>query len=99
VAAGGQPRLGPLQRRPSRSQELVDGGVGLLGVAPGGVVDLVAQFVPFRVAGGSLEQPPAPGSLTGEQRSCLGLVPSCPLDRVDGSSCEFTDHRQAGTGR
>src|SRR5512132_1446754 len=44
VAAGGKPGLSPLQRRPPCSQELVDGGAGLLGVAPIGVVDLVAQL-------------------------------------------------------
>jgi hypothetical protein len=44
VATGGKPGLGPHQRRPPGSQELVDGHVGLLGGAPVGVVDLVAQL-------------------------------------------------------
>jgi hypothetical protein len=74
VAAGGQPRLGPMQRRPPGSQELVDGHPGLLGVAPVGVVDLVAQLGRLRFAGLGLQQPLEPGSLAGQQRSRLRLV-------------------------
>jgi hypothetical protein len=74
VAAGGQPRLGPAQRRPPGSQELADGCAGLLGVAPVGVVDLIAQLGGLGFAGRSLQQPLEPGSRGGEQRSRPGLV-------------------------
>jgi hypothetical protein len=74
VAAGGKPGLGPLQRRPPCSQELVDGQAGLLGVAPVGVVDLVAQLGRLRFPGGSLEQSLEPGSLAGEQGTGPGPV-------------------------
>jgi hypothetical protein len=72
--AGGKPRLGPLQRRPPCSQELVDGLAGLLRVAPVGVVNFVAQLGRLRFAGVGLQQPLEPGSLAGEQRSRLGVV-------------------------
>jgi hypothetical protein len=55
VAAGGKPGLGPLQRRPLCSQELVDGHAGLVGVAPVGVVDVIAQLGRLRLVGRSLE--------------------------------------------
>jgi hypothetical protein len=66
--------LSPRQRRPPCPQDLVDGRAGLLGVAPVGVVDLVAQLGRLRFAGRGLQQPLEPGSLAGEQRSRLGLV-------------------------
>ena len=50
---------------------------------------------PPRFAGVGLQQPLEPGSLAGEQRSCLGLVHLASSDRVKGSSCELADHRQA----
>jgi hypothetical protein len=74
VAAGGQPGLGPLQRRPPCSQELVDGQAGLLGVAPVGVVDFIAKLGRRWFTGRSLQQLLEPVSLAGEQRPCPGLV-------------------------
>jgi hypothetical protein len=73
VAAGGKPRLGPLQRRPPRSQELVDGHAGLLGVAPVAVVHFITQLSSLRFPGLSLQQPLEPGSLAG-QRARPSLV-------------------------
>jgi hypothetical protein len=81
VAAGGQPGLGPHQRRPPCSQQLVDGQAGLLGVAPVGVIDVIAQVGRLRFAGLGLQQPLEPGSFAGEQRSRLSLVHLASSDR------------------
>ena len=74
VGAGGKPGLGPLQRRSPGLQELVDGHAGLLGVAPVGVVDFIAELGRLRFAGVGLQQSLEPDSLGGEQGSRLGLV-------------------------
>jgi hypothetical protein len=67
VGAGGKPRLGPLQPRPPGSQELVDGHAGLRGVAPVGVVDLIAELGGLRSPGVGLQQPLEPGALASQQ--------------------------------
>src|SRR6266545_2442939 len=86
VVAGGQPRLCPLQRRPPLPQELVDCRAGLLGVAPVGVVDLVAQVGRLRLAGLGRQQPLEPGSFLGEQCLCVRLVHLRLLGPVKHSS-------------
>jgi hypothetical protein len=45
----------------------------LLGVAPVGVVHVMAQLDRLRLADRSLQQPLEPGSLADQQHSCLGL--------------------------
>jgi hypothetical protein len=72
-------------------QELVDGPAGLFGVAPVGVIDLIAELGRLRIVGRGLQQPLEAGSLAGEQRSRLGLVHPCLL----GSGQGF----MAGVGR
>jgi hypothetical protein len=72
------------QRRPPCSQELVDGHAGLLGVAPVGVVGLIAQLGRLRSAGLGLQQSLEPGAFAGQQRSRLGLVHVASSARASG---------------
>jgi hypothetical protein len=83
---------------------LVDGRAGLLGGASAGVVDLVAQIHRVRRLSARCQQPLEPGSLAGEQRSCLGLVHPASSDpcqsfilRELGDRCQR--HRWRGWSR
>jgi hypothetical protein len=100
VAAGGQPGLGPPQRRPPGLQELVDGQAGLFGVAPVGVVDVIAQLGPAAVG----RSPPGAAAGVGLARRRAALAPGSgpsmpPRIRVKGSFASSPTTTKACRGR
>jgi len=81
VAAGGKPRLGPLQRRPPLARQVADRGAGLHGVKPVGVIDLVAQIRCTQRASSGCQQRLEPGPLLSEQRPCPRLIHTASSSR------------------